>query len=68
MKILLTFTSAFSEPGAAFALGLANIQRQWDNTTNDFAKILNSPVLLFPDKKEERDRKGGTTNNSSQRK
>lgn len=51
MKNLLTFTSVFSEPGEAFALGLGNIQRQWDNTTNDFAKILNSPVLLFPDKR-----------------
>lgn len=44
-QALFTLTLALSTPG--FCLGI--IWRQWDKTTNDFGKMLSSPLLVFPE-------------------
>ena len=49
---MFTFKLALSdaEPALGFCLGI--IWRQWDKTINDFGKILSSPLLVFPELKE----------------
>ena len=42
------FTLVLSDPEASFCRGI--IRRQWDKTTNLFGKILNSPLLVLPNK------------------
>ena len=49
---MFTFKLALSdtEPALGFCLGI--IWRQWDKTINDLGKILSSPLLVFPELKE----------------
>ena len=49
---MFTFKLALSdtEPALGFCLGI--IWRQWDKAINDLGKILSSPLLVFPELKE----------------
>lgn len=48
-QTLLTFKMALSDTGPGFCLGI--ICRQCDSTVNDLGKILSSPLLVFPMRK-----------------